>query len=69
MANTPEPCCCCRHLYYDALGKDNPNCYIDCFCGKEIGNVECDGYEADPHADNVCPICGKDHHGKTCSDG
>ena len=40
--NTPEPCDKCKHLYYDALQKDNPVYLVECKIGRNLGDMECE---------------------------
>lgn len=42
--NTPEPCDTCKHLYYDPLYEDDPDCLIECKLGNEMGNKDCPDY-------------------------
>jgi len=51
--NTLEPCCKCRFLYYDALGKDDPGGYTECLKGKTMGNKNCSEFLADKTVVNI----------------
>jgi hypothetical protein len=39
--NTPEPCDKCKHLYYNALCKDDPFYEAECKFELEMGNSKC----------------------------
>jgi hypothetical protein len=66
--NTPEPCCRCTRLYYDAMTKNDENGYVECKAGKEIGNMDCSSFdEWESDSDLICANCGirlGDHNGE-----
>ena len=45
MGNTPAPCNRCKHLYYDAMSKDDPNGLVECHLGAPLGVLTCPRYE------------------------
>jgi len=42
--NTPEPCDSCKHLYANAMEKENPAYMAECKKGYEMGVKTCLGY-------------------------
>ncbi len=48
--NTPDPCCTCERLYYDAMRKDDPGYSSECKLGLPMGLADCRRYEPDPIA-------------------
>jgi len=42
--NTPKPCDICKHLYYDALSKDDPFYMAECKLNMTMGNIDCKHY-------------------------
>lgn len=45
--NVPKPCCFCKNLYYDAMQKDSPNCFVECWKGHKLGGVDCPDFIPD----------------------
>ena len=43
--NTPRPCDDCENLYYDCMCKDDPDCFVECKLGLDLGDVDCPAYK------------------------
>jgi hypothetical protein len=48
--NTPDPCCTCEELYYDAMKKNDPSYCSECKLGLPMGLADCRKYDPDPIA-------------------